>query len=75
MDLIKELKNGAIITISKKNYTPTSFRYFNNKILYKNKEISGCGWCEHPGNLEEIKKHFDNMEKDNFKINIELVWR
>lgn len=75
MDLIKELKNGAIITISKKNYTPTSFRYFNNEILYKNKEISGCGWLKHPNNLEEIKKHFEKMQKDNFKIDVELVWK
>lgn len=75
MDLIKELKNGAIITISKKDYTATSFRYFNNKILYKNKDLTGCGWVEHPNNIEKIKHHFDRMQKENYKIEIEMVWR
>lgn len=78
MDLIKlieQLKNGAIITIEKKGYTPTSFRYFDNKILYKNKEITGCGWCEHTSNLEEIKQHFEKMINEKYTIKIEMVWR
>lgn len=68
-NILLYLKNGNIITIGgKKDYTPTSFRYINNKLYYKNKAISGDIWVEHPSNLIEFKRHLQNMIDSNFKI-------
>lgn len=71
--LIELLKKGAIIRISKKGYTETSFRYLNNNVYYKNKDISGSWWCKHPKNIEEIEEHFKNMVEEKYKIFIEMI--
>ena len=66
---IASLKNGAIITVGgKKNYTPTSFKYEDGEVYYKNRQISGSIWAKHPQDLEGISKHFDRMKKEGFTL-------
>lgn len=69
------LKSGYIIEISNKreNWEKTTFKFENDKILYKNRVISGNAWLEHENftkNNGNFTEHINKMIKENCEFYI-----
>lgn len=69
-EIMKNFKSGKELKIHKKNFMETCFKYENKKVLYKNDYITNSVYLEHIQDLKGIKKHFENMLKQNFEIDL-----
>ena len=60
------LRSGKVINVSNKakNYAPADFKYADDKVYYRSGALTGNNWTEHPKNLEDILKHFDNQANE-----------